>query len=240
MKITVLSDQVQVENYVAKLLLAQVKTNAESILGLATGGTMVPIYHQLIQQSQQQQVDFSQVTTINLDEYVGLAAADKQSYHYYMKHLLFNKLQITNYHLPKGGALDLQEQCNNYETLIKSLGGIDLQLLGIGENGHIAFNEPGTSFDSLTHIVDLSSSTIKANSRFFDGQLDKVPTQAITMGIKTILSAKKIILVAVGVNKSKIMEQLLQLQEPSESIPASSLLNHKNVEIVMDEAAAGK
>lgn len=237
MKITVLPTKKEVEKYVAQLFLAQVKAQPQSVLGLATGGTMVPIYETLIRESQRQHIDFSQVTTVNLDEYVGLSSKDEQSYHYYMQHLLFKHLNITQAYLPKGDAQNLQQQCRDYEQLIHSLGGVDLQLLGIGENGHIAFNEPGTSFESVTHVVNLAPSTIRANSRFFEGQLDKVPTKAITMGIKTILSAKKIVLVALGSNKANIMQQLLNLSIPTEEIPASSLLHHPNVEVIMDEAA---
>ena len=228
----------EVSRYTAQRLLAKIKASPAAVLGLATGSTMEPVYAQLIEDLQQTPVDVSQLTTFNLDEYMGLSAQHPQSYNYYMYQHLFNQLDIPaqNVHLPQGLVSDAETACQAYSNAIEAMGGLDLQLLGIGSNGHIGFNEPQTCFNSRNHVVELSEQTRIDNGRFFDDQ-NEVPTHAITMGIQDILNAKEIILVATGRNKTEIMAQLFT-SAIDEAIPASALKQHKNITIVLDREAA--
>ena len=228
----------EVSRYTAQRLLEKIKTAPSAVLGLATGSTMEPVYAQLLQYMQQVAVDTSQLTTFNLDEYIGLSAEHPQSYNFYMYQHLFNHLNLPahNVHLPNGLASDIDTACQAYSDAIKSMGGLDLQLLGIGSNGHIGFNEPHTCFNSRTHVVELSEQTRIDNGRFFDHQ-NETPTHAITMGIQDILDAKEIILVATGRNKTNIMAQLFE-SAVDESLPASALKQHHNLTIVLDREAA--
>lgn len=228
----------EVSRYTAQRLLAKIKASPAAVLGLATGSTMEPVYAQLLSDLQQTPVDVSQLTTFNLDEYMGLSAQHPQSYNYYMYQHLFNQLDIPaqNVHLPQGLVSDAETACQAYSNAIEAMGGLDLQLLGIGSNGHIGFNEPQTCFNSRTHVVELSEQTRIDNGRFFDDQ-NEVPTHAITMGIQDILNAKEIILVATGRNKTEIMAQLFT-SAIDEAIPASALKQHKNITIVLDREAA--
>lgn len=228
----------EVSRYTAQRLLAKIKALPTAVLGLATGSTMEPVYAQLLQYMQQAPVDLSQLTTFNLDEYIGLNAEHPQSYNYYMYQHLFNQLSIPeqNIHLPDGLADNIEHACQAYSEAIKAMGGLDLQLLGIGSNGHIGFNEPQTCFNSRTHVVELSEQTRIDNGRFFTDQ-NEVPTHAITMGIKDILDAKEIILVATGRNKTEIMAQLFN-SDIDEALPASALKQHHNLTIVLDREAA--
>lgn len=228
----------EVSRYTAQRLLEKIKTVPCAVLGLATGSTMEPVYAQLLQYMQQVAVDTSQLTTFNLDEYIGLSAEHPQSYNFYMYQHLFNHLNLPahNVHLPNGLASNIDTACQAYSDAIKSMGGLDLQLLGIGSNGHIGFNEPHTCFNSRTHVVELSEQTRIDNGRFFDHQ-NETPTHAITMGIKDILDAKEIILVATGRNKTNIMAQLFE-SAVDESLPASALKQHHNLTIVLDREAA--
>ena len=228
----------EVSRYTAQRLLAKIKASPAAVLGLATGSTMEPVYAQLIEDLQQTPVDVSQLTTFNLDEYMGLSEQHPQSYNYYMYQHLFNQLDIPaqNVHLPQGLVSDAETACQAYSNAIEAMGGLDLQLLGIGSNGHIGFNEPQTCFNSRTHVVELSEQTRIDNGRFFDDQ-NEVPTHAITMGIQDILNAKEIILVATGRNKTEIMAQLFA-SAVDEAIPASALKQHKNITIVLDREAA--
>ena len=228
----------EVSRYTAQRLLAKIQALPTAVLGLATGSTMEPVYAQLIKYIQHSPVDLSQLTTFNLDEYIGLNAQHPQSYNYYMYQHLFNRLNIPpqNVHLPNGLANNTEAACHAYSSAIESAGGLDLQLLGIGSNGHIGFNEPQTCFNSRTHVVELSEQTRIDNGRFFDDQ-NEVPTHAITMGIQDILSAKEIILVATGNNKTEIMAQLFA-SEIDEALPASALKQHQNLTIVLDREAA--
>jgi glucosamine-6-phosphate deaminase len=206
-------------------------------LGLATGGTPIATYKNLIKDHQLNGTSYRGVTAFNLDEYVGLSGKDSNSYRYYMDHQLFNHIDILkdNTFIPDGTAADLLKECERYEELILEQGGIDLQILGIGANGHIGFNEPGTSFASNTHIVELSPSTIEANARFFEA-IEQVPTRAITMGIATIMQSKEILLLVSGKRKQEALYQLLH-GDVSERFPASILKNHPSVTIIADEAA---
>lgn len=228
----------EVSRYTAQRLLEKIKAAPSAVLGLATGSTMEPVYAQLLQYMQQVAVDTSQLTTFNLDEYIGLSAEHPQSYNFYMYQHLFNHLNLPahNVHLPNGLASNIDTACQAYSDAIKSKGGLDLQLLGIGSNGHIGFNEPHTCFNSRTHVVELSEQTRIDNGRFFDHQ-NETPTHAITMGIQDILDAKEIILVATGRNKTNIMAQLFE-SAVDEALPASALKQHHNLTIVLDREAA--
>lgn len=203
------------------------------VLGLATGSTPIALYEKLTEST----LDFSNVTSINLDEYLGLSGDNEQSYHYFMNQYLFNKKPFKKSYLPNGISDNHDAAAVQYDKII-SENPIDLQLLGIGRNGHIGFNEPGTSFESTTHIVDLTQSTIDANARFFDKSSD-VPTQAISMGIASVMSAKKILLMAYGIDKADVIAATVN-GPVTEKVPASVLQNHDNVTIIIDEAAATK
>jgi glucosamine-6-phosphate deaminase len=234
---------VKVENYeemsqkAADWIIRQVREKPDSVLGLATGGTVMGTYRLLAKDHRENGTSYQQIQTVNLDEYIGLSAKEEQSYHFYMKKWLFDDIQIPpeNTHLLNGQAEDLEGECQRYEKLIESLGGLDLQLLGIGVNGHIGFNEPGTPFDSKTHIVQLAESTRQANARFFNTP-EEVPMKAITMGIGTIMKSKKILLLASGIKKAPIISKVLQ-GEITEEIPASVLKRHENAVIIADEKA---
>ncbi len=221
----------------ANIISAQVIMKPDCVLGLATGSTPIGTYKQLIEWYNKGDLDFSEVTTVNLDEYRGLPRENDQSYYYFMHENLFNhiNLQKGRSFLPDGTEPDSEKACSNYNAIIRQVGGIDLQLLGIGRNGHIGFNEPDDHFSLETHCVDLTPSTINANKRFFEKEED-VPRQAYTMGIKTIMQAKKVLLVASGEDKAKaIYDSFYGPVTPS--VPASILQYHKNVYVVADEAA---
>lgn len=228
----------EVSRYTAQRVLDKIKTKPTAVLGLATGSTMEPVYDQLLQYLEQTPVDISQLTSFNLDEYIGLSAEHAQSYNYFMHEHFFNHLSMPecNIHLPNGLASNCDNACEAYSEAIKVAGGLDLQLLGVGSNGHIGFNEPQTCFDSRTHVVELSEQTRLDNGRFFDDQAE-VPTHAITMGIQDILEAKEIILVATGAHKAQIIADLYH-SEMDEALPASALKQHPNLTIVLDKEAA--
>ena len=210
------------------------------VLGLATGSTPIGTYDQLVEWYNKGDLDFSEVTTVNLDEYKGLPRTNDQSYYYFMHQHLFDRVNIdperTN--VPNGMEPDAEKECGRYEELIRSLGGVDLQLLGLGHNGHIGFNEPGEAFEKETHCVDLTESTIEANKRFF-ASADDVPKQAYTMGIKTIMQAKKILIVVNGENKADIVERAF-FGPVTPEVPASILQLHNDVTLVGDEEALAK
>ncbi|KAA0548409.1 glucosamine-6-phosphate deaminase [Bacillus sp. BGMRC 2118] len=237
---------IQVKNYdelsqtAAAYIINIVKKTPDVTLGLPTGGTPKGTYQVLIDDHKKNQTTYHNVKSINLDEYVGLAPANPNSYRYYMNEHFFRHVDINpvNTHLPDGTALDIHKECYRYDTLISQLGGIDLQILGIGTNGHIGFNEPGTSFKSKTHIVKLAESTRVANARYFQS-IEDVPTEAITMGIATILESKEILLLAHGDEKADAMDQLIH-GGISRIFPASALKNHSNCTIIADEKALSK
>lgn len=228
----------EVSHYTAQRLLDKIKALPSAVLGLATGSTMEPVYAQLIKCIQHAPLDLSRLTTFNLDEYIGLSAQHPQSYNHYMYQHLFNQLNIPaqNVHLPDGLTTDIEATCQAYSQAISKRGGLDLQLLGIGTNGHIGFNEPKTCFNSRTHVVELSEQTRIDNGRFFSDQTE-VPTHAVTMGIQDILEAKEVILVATGKNKADIMAKLFS-SPIDEELPASALKKHNNLTIVLDREAA--
>ncbi len=224
-------------NIGADLLAAAILEKPDCLLGLATGSTPVPLYHALIAKHQAGQLDFNQVRSVNLDEYVGLKGDHPQSYRYFMNEVLFSKINIRqeNTKVPDGIAADQNACCEAYESQIKAWGGIDYQLLGIGQNGHIGFNEPAAVFSRRTQVVALTASTREANKRFFD-RLEDVPTHAITMGIGTIMTARKILLVCTGEQKAEILEKSL-FGEIDPQVPASVLQLHRRLTVVADEAA---
>lgn len=210
----------------------------EAVLGLATGGSPVGMYKELIRKCENKELDFSRCTSINLDEYIGLNPEHGQSYRNFMNTNLFNHINIDKARtfVPNGLAKDLKEECKNYDRKIEELGGIDVQLLGIGNNGHIAFNEPGEELSAGTHIISLTESTIEANARFFDS-IDDVPKQALTMGLGGIMKAKKIILIASGENKAEAIKGLFSGKITTEN-PATMLQMHRDVVVIVDEPAA--
>ncbi|MHA2961870.1 glucosamine-6-phosphate deaminase [Priestia megaterium] len=237
---------IQVKNYsemsakAADILISKLHEKPNMNLGLATGGTPKGLYDRLIQDHKENGTSYKHVTSFNLDEYVGMKPQDPNSYHYYMADTLFNHIDInvSNTHVPNGLADTPEEECRRYDEMIQNHGGIDLQILGIGQNGHIGFNEPGTSFNSPTHIVTLEESTRKANARYFNS-LDEVPTQAITMGIESIMKSKEILLLISGEAKAEAMYQLLN-GEITEDFPASILKKHHCVTIIADQEALAK
>ena len=224
----------------ANIISAQIIMKPDCVLGLATGSTPIGLYKQLIEWYQKGDLDFSEVRTVNLDEYKGISRENDQSYYYFMHQNLFDHVNVPegNTHLPDGMALDPEKECDRYNNLIQSLGGVDLQLLGIGHNGHIGFNEPGDSFDKQVHCVNLTESTIEANKRFF-ASADEVPRQAYTMGIGNILQAKKILVVANGEGKAEIVKKAF-FGPVTPQVPASILQLHQDVVLVADEAALSK
>jgi len=223
-----------------ELIVDKLKKLEQPVLGLATGSTPEGFYDRLIDTYKEGNISFENTTTFNLDEYVGLSKDDPQSYHYYMNERLFKHINIKedNAHVPKGDAENLEEECKRYEQLIQDAGGVDLQLLGLGTNGHIAFNEPGSSFQSRTQVVDLTESTIQANSRFFERKED-VPTKAVSMGIGSILESDEIVMLVSGESKEEALAQMIN-GEITEDCPATALQNHNNVTVIADEAALKK
>lgn len=232
MNIIETKDYVELSRKVANIISAQVILKPTSVLGLATGSTPIGTYKQLIEWYKKGDIDFSKVKSINLDEYCGLPTSNEQSYRYFMNHNLFQHINIKeeNTHVPNGLAVDMEAECKRYDSLITELGGIDMQLLGIGHNGHIGFNEPNVSYEQTTHIVDLDDSTIEANSRFFDS-INDVPRKAITMGIKSIMQSKKVILIANGPDKKEIVEKALY-GPVNPDVPASILQFHPDLTVV--------
>lgn len=240
MKIYTEKDYDAVSKRAAALVAAQIKEKNDSILGLATGSSPVGMYKELVEMYNAGELSFKNIRTVNLDEYAGLADDDKNSYHYFMNQHLFTKVDIdpANTHLPNGIAADPDTECKSYESLVQSMGGADLQVLGLGENGHIGFNEPGTPFTEETHLVDLTESTIRANSRLFE-KIEDVPRQAYSMGIKTIMSAKRILLIVTGAAKADALAKVLN-GPVTEAVPGSVLQNHPDVTVICDKAAASK
>ncbi|WP_226038575.1 glucosamine-6-phosphate deaminase [Aquibacillus saliphilus] len=234
---------VPVENYttmskaVASILLERIKQASKLTLGLATGGTPIQTYNYLIEDYKKNKTSYQHVSTFNLDEYIGLKSTDPNSYHYYMNDYLFSHIDIPkqNTNIPNGDAQNLQQECEAFEKKIQEHGGVDIQLLGLGSNGHIGFNEPGTPFDTSTHVVNLTEATRQANARYFNS-IDEVPTQAITMGISSIMKSKEIVLLVSGEEKSKALKKLID-GEIDSSFPASILNNHEKVTIFADREA---
>ena len=238
MKILVCKDYEELSRKSAEIIVSQVNQKKDSVLGLATGGTPVGMYQELVKSYREGKVDFGKVITFNLDEYYGVDPKNVNSYHYYMNTNCFDHVNIDrkNINIPNGMSKDIEKECREYDEKIQSLGGIDLQILGVGLNGHIGFNEPARELMSTTHITDLTKETINANARFFE-DISQVPTKAITVGMATILRSKKIVVLINGKNKSKIFEKITG-KKITTQIPATLLQLHPDVTIVVDEQAA--
>lgn len=239
MQIHLYQDAAQVGKAAATLLAAQVIARPNSVLGLATGSSPIPTYRELIALNQAGVVDFSRAITFNLDEYCNLPEEHECSYHRFMRDELFHHINIPleNTHVPNGNAADLQSEGGNYDMAIARAGGIDVQVLGIGRNGHIGFNEPSEQFVYGCHVVNLTSSTIEANRRFFDSEAD-VPRQAISLGIGSIMNAKRVILIATGEDKAEAIHKAIQ-EDINPKTQASILRTHPDVIFLLDKAAAG-
>jgi glucosamine-6-phosphate deaminase len=224
----------------ANIIAAQIILNPNSVLGLATGSTPVGTYKELIKMNHTDDIDFSHIATVNLDEYKGLSGDNSQSYRYFMNENLFHHINIKkeNTFVPDGEKMDSDSVCKEYEAIIETLGGVDLQLLGLGHNGHIGFNEPSDEFSKTTHCVKLAQSTIDANTRFFPS-VEDVPKQSYTMGIGTIMKARSILLLVSGIEKSDILAKVI-CGPITPKVPASILQLHPNVTIIADEEALSK
>lgn len=238
MRIIVEKDYHSMSKKAALMVASQIRLKPDSNLGLATGGTPLAMYDKLIEMFREGEVDFSEIQTFNLDEYCGLEADHPNSYHYYMHDNFFNDINIKkeNIHIPDGSAEDFNKECRDYEESIKKARGIDLQILGIGSNGHIGFNEPSKSLNVATEVVDLTEETIKANSRYFDSK-DEVPKKAISMGMATILKADRIVLLASGKSKAEAIKKTVS-GKISTQAPASLLQTHPQITILLDQEAA--
>ena len=232
----IVGNEEKISALIAEDFIKVVNAKKNAVLGLATGTSPLKVYADLAKANKEGRVSFKDVTTFNLDEYVGLEGTHNQSYRYFMNENLFNHIDIdkkrTNVLL---GVGDYKKFMNEYDDMIAKAGGIDIQILGIGSDGHIAFNEPGTSFDSLTHVAELAESTIVDNSRLFN-DISEVPTKAVTMGLKSIMNARKIVLIATGKNKAKAIKDLL-LGEKTEEVPCSILQDHPDCTIYVDQDA---
>ncbi|MFV3011634.1 glucosamine-6-phosphate deaminase [Clostridium botulinum] len=240
MRIIVVDNYEEMSKKAAAMIASQVILKPDSVLGLATGDTPIGMYKEIIDIYKNEKMDFSKVRTFNLDEYYGLNRENPQSYYYYMMNNLFNHVNIdeNNINIPNGMADNIEIECKEYERKIDKAGGIDLQILGIGVNGHIGFNEPNISFESETHLVNLNEKTIESNSRFFSSK-EEVPTKAISMGIKSIIHSKKIILLACGSAKSDAVSKAIN-GKINPNIPASILQLHRDVVVIIDKEAASR
>lgn len=238
MKVIVKNNYLEISKLAAEYLINTVKENPHAILGLPTGSTPIGMYEEVVKQ--RHSISFQNVRTFNLDEYTDVDKSNINSYRYYMDKNLFSHIDINeeNIHIPNGVTDDIEKECINYENALKSTGQMDIMYLGIGHNGHIGFNEPGDFFEPFTHVVKLSQDTINANLRFFDN-IESVPKTAITMGIKTIMSAKKIILLASGQSKAEAISEMLK-GKITPSVPASILQLHSDVVVIIDKEAAKK
>ena len=238
MKIIRANDYADMSRKAANILSAQIILKPDCVLGLATGGTPVGAYQQLVEWYNKGDIDFSEVTTVNLDEYRGLPKDHPESYWSFMHRNLFDHVNIDPAHinLPDGTNMDAEAECKRYDAVIRSVGGVDLQLLGIGHDGHIGFNEPHDAFDLGTHCVDLAQETIEANKRFFDGNEALVPKQAYTMGIKTIMQARKVLVVANGKAKAQAVKDAVT-GPVTPACPGSILQLHPDCILVADEEA---
>lgn len=237
MKVIITKDYEELSEKAFEVMADVLKNKPDAVLGLATGSTPIGLYKKMIEDCKNGGISYKAVKTVNLDEYVGLTADNDQSYRYFMRHNLLDHIDVdlNNTNIENGVAPDLKKECERYDALLDRLPR-DVQVLGIGANGHIAFNEPGTPFDSKTHVVDLTENTIQMNSRFFASEAD-VPRRALTMGLKSIMDAKKILILAVGANKADAVKGMLDgPMDPS--LPASILQGHPDCTLIADEAAA--
>lgn len=240
MKVYVMENYDQMSRKAAGIMAAQIIAKPDSVLGLATGSTPIGMYKELIKGYEAGDLDFSQIKSVNLDEYVGLEPTHDQSYRYFMQTNLFDhvNIDVANTNVPQGLAADPVAECERYNQVMRDMGGIDIQVLGMGHNGHIGFNEPDDYFPLETHVVDLQESTINANARFF-ASADDVPKQAMTMGIRNIMNAKKILVVVSGEDKAEIVKKAFT-GPVTPQVPASILQLHPDVVLVGDKAALSK
>ena len=240
MRVIIVKDHAKQGKLAAGLIAAEMRRKASFVLGLATGTSPIPLYRELIRMHKEEGLDFSTTISFNLDEYVGLAPTHEQSYRHFMNVQLFDHVNINrkNTFVPDGTAEDVDEFCAEYEEMIEDVGGIDYQVLGIGSNGHIGFSEPGTSLSSRTHRTRLTQSTIDDNSRLFEKKED-VPTEAISMGIGTVLDTERVVLVANGANKADAVAKAIE-GPVTATVPASALQFHPAVTFVVTEDAATK
>lgn len=242
MRIITVNNYDEMSKKAATMIASQIILKPNSVLGLATGDTPFGMYNELIKmyENKEKEIDFSEVKTFNLDEYYGLDKYNQQSYYYYMMNNLFNHIDVKkeNINMPNGNAANIEEECERYERSISAAGGIDIQVLGIGVNGHIGFNEPDISFEAQTHLVNLDEKTIESNSRFFKS-IEEVPTKAISMGIKTIMQSKRIILLASGIGKADAIAKTINGKVSPET-PASILQLHADTTIILDKEAASE
>lgn len=231
-KLTVVKNYEEMSRTAAELVMSRLAQRPDSVLGLATGGTPVGLYRQL----RDKKADLTKAAVFNLDEYCGLSRQHPQSFFHFMKEHVYEPLRPLTYDIPNGEAADVEKECERYEAVIHESGGIDLQVLGVGRNGHIGFNEPGTSFLSRTRLVSLKRETIEDNARFFE-KISLVPSQAVTMGIGTILEARTIMLLASGTAKAEALYQLFY-GDISKDVPVTALRLHSDVRVIADEQAA--
>ncbi|QQK07706.1 glucosamine-6-phosphate deaminase [Miniphocaeibacter halophilus] len=238
MKIIYTKNYDEMSKKACELVVKQINEKKNSILGLATGSTPLGLYEKLIKEYKNG-LDFSEISTYNLDEYIGLSEDNDQSYNYFMNENLFKHINVNkeNINIPSG-INNPEKEIDDYENKIRDIGGVDLQILGLGSNGHIAFNEPSEELNAKTSIVELTESTIKANSRFFEKESD-VPTKAISMGIGTIFTAKKIIILISGKNKEQATDYLLNSNKISTNWPVSLLQLHQDTTVIIDESSVG-
>lgn len=236
MRIITVPDYAAMSRVAADLVSSEVAHAPRSVLGLATGSTPEGLYAELVTRVRMGALNLNFVTTFNLDEYIGLPTDHETSYHSFMRRHLLGHVKVRESYIPNGNASDLAAECRRYDNLIAEIGGIDLQILGIGRNGHIGFNEPGSPFGDGTRIVDLTADTIEANARFFTS-IDEVPRQALSMGIKTIMRARSIVLLASGASKAQAVAGMIK-GPVTEALPASVLRLHPDATLIVDEAAA--
>lgn len=240
MNIIIVNDYKEMSKKAAIIIANEIINKPNSVLGLATGRTPLGTYEELVELYKMGTVDFSNVATFNLDEYYGVSKENEYSYHYYMMHNLFKHIGINleRTYIPNGMAEDIIAECQSYDAKIEEMGGIDLQLLGIGINGHIGFNEPNIEFEAKTHLVELDQETISANARYFNSK-EEVPKKAISMGIKNIMQSKKILLLAAGEDKADAIEKTVKGNITPE-VPSSILQLHSNATLIIDKQAASK
>lgn len=237
MKIIITKDYEALSKAAARLIASQITLNPKSVLGLATGSTPIGMYKEIVAMYERGEISFKDVVSFNLDEYVGLDPTNEQSYRYFMDKNLFDHIDIKeeNIHIPSGIAEDIEAECKDYDYNIEIYNGISMQILGIGRNGHIGFNEPDVKFEGKTHLVDLDEDTIKANARFFN-DINSVPRQAISLGMKNIMQSRRIILMASGVEKAETIKNMIY-GNITPMLPASVLQLHPDVTVIVDEEA---
>ncbi len=239
MRVIITKDYDAMSRRAAKFVRELIEKKPDAVIGFATGSTPIGLYKELIRMHKEEGIDFSKIVTFNLDEYIGLPKDHPESYHTFMWENLFKHINVnpSNVHIPDGTVPDVEAYCQWYEERIKKFGGIDLQILGIGRDGHIGFNEPGSSLGSRTRIKTLARETIEDNARFFDGDINKVPRQAITMGVGTIMEARTLLLLASGKNKAEAVKKTVE-GPITAMVPASIMQLHPKAILVLDEEAA--